>query len=885
MDLKYKTFQNGSTWLRADFHLHTKKDNEFVYNGQENDFISLYINKLVENKINIGVITNHNKFDLKEFMSLYKDAKKEDIFLLPGVELSVNDGASGIHTIVVFSDEWIENGKDYINQFLNVTFQGKTPDEYENGNGRSQDNILETIKKLNEYNKEYFLIFAHVEQTSGLWNELKGGRIGELGKSEIFKERTLGFQKVRTRDSANSERKDRPCRKKVIGWLNNWYPAEVEGSDCKSIDEVGNTEECYLKIGDFSFEAVKFALIDHNNRVSSILPKHTRSYIKSVHFDSDCLQNKDIYFSPELNTLIGIRGSGKSAIIESLRFVLDIPFGEKAQDYDYKKKLIRHTLGSAGKITMTAVDRFGHEYQIRRIYDQLPEVLENEVLQPGISIKETIIYKPIYFGQKDLSSSGEGFETDLIEKLLGDKVSDVRIKIEEQKNKVIEAIRRYINLKNVDEKLKDFSDKKADIEFRLQKYKEYKIEEKLQKQIDFDADYKKSNQVTTLSKSYIIALEEILSQYEDDLKNLLSYNSKYNKSFFDNFFKTYSKLLALVESLKTNIEQSKAVLNDLNNQEVEFIKIKDNLKEEFANVERELSLALKSSGVTVIKPDEYKELSKNLDYTNSMLEELKKSYAKGNQIKNDLISELSKLDELWREEFILIKNELDTVNLSNSSLKIVNEFKGDNEAYLRVLKENFKGSNIREASLQKIANDFKDFHVIFNSFDKVKDVISNVWQTFEEYFNNSLNIFLTWQKPNKVSIEYCGKPLREHSLGQRASALILFVLSQKENDVIIIDQPEDDLDNQTIYNDVIKLIKKIKPETQFILATHNPNIPVLGDAEQVISCKYTNEIIELSQGSIDSAFMQNEIVNIMEGGEEAFNKRKEIYKIWKQQNS
>jgi ABC-type enterochelin transport system ATPase subunit len=123
--------------------------------------------------------------------------------------------------------------------------------------------------------------------------------------------------------------------------------------------------------------------------------------------------------------------------------------------------------------------------------------------------------------------------------------------------------------------------------------------------------------------------------------------------------------------------------------------------------------------------------------------------------------------------------------------------------------------------------------------------------------------------------------LKHHSLGQRASALILFVLSQRENDVIIIDQPEDDLDNQTIYEDVIKLIRSMKSNTQFIFATHNANFPVLGDAEQGISCSYSDDTISVTSGSIDCPDLQQEIVDIMEGGEEAFNRRKKIYGIWK----
>jgi chromosome segregation protein len=153
---------------------------------------------------------------------------------------------------------------------------------------------------------------------------------------------------------------------------------------------------------------------------------------------------------------------------------------------------------------------------------------------------------------------------------------------------------------------------------------------------------------------------------------------------------------------------------------------------------------------------------------------------------------------------------------------------------------------------------------------------------FSEYFSGNLSALLTWQVPNEYAIRYHGKHLKNHSLGQRASALILFVLSQNDNDVIIIDQPEDDLDNQTIYEDVIKLVRRLKSKTQFIFATHNPNIPVLGDAEQIISCTYTEDAIEPATGSIDSPEQQTAIVSIMEGGSEAFQRRKEIYEIWRQ---
>jgi len=94
--------------------------------------------------------------------------------------------------------------------------------------------------------------------------------------------------------------------------------------------------------------------------------------------------------------------------------------------------------------------------------------------------------------------------------------------------------------------------------------------------------------------------------------------------------------------------------------------------------------------------------------------------------------------------------------------------------------------------------------------------------------------------------------------------------------------PEDDLDNQTIFEDVIKLVRSLKPSIQFIFGTHNANFPVLGDAEQVGACTFTSGTSDIQTGSIDDPDIQKAIVSIMEGGREAFDRRKEIYQLWKQ---
>lgn len=873
-------FAEGAQWVRADFHLHTRADREFKYTDDDNFYNSNYVDALEKAGIRLGVITNHNKFDFDEFKALRKTAQKKRIALLPGVELSVNDGANGIHTLVVFSDEWIDE-HNYINPFLTSAFEGKTPAQYEQENGRTSWSLLETIKKLESYHRDFFLVFAHVEAPSGLWAELDGGRLTELGQNEFFRRRTLGFQKVRTHDGAG---KDKPCRTKIQSWLQSWYPAELEGSDPKRVDEIGRGKTSYLKLGELSFEAVKFALSDPAARVAIEPLKHQASHIRSIHFDGGILDGQTLHFSPELNTLIGIRGSGKSSLLEAVRYALDIPRGEKAQDTKYKDDLIRHTLGSGGKVTLTASDVYGQEFTISRIFREAPNVYLGGKLQPGVSIRETVLRRPIYFGQKDLSSTGEGFETDLVEKLVGEKLRVLRDEIEVQRQHVREAAQRWLKLSNTAELKRDYETQLTDAKFRLKKFEEYGVADKLQKRLGFQQDAAALARMQERADNFILALGQLIAEHEDELRNATSYVSKQNLDFFTAYYTEFSNLVAKVDQLKQIEQEARAIAGRLKTKQGEFEGASKNLQEEFAQVERQLAQELKQTGMTAIRPDDFLAQQQRKTKAEQMLGALAKQESQQTNIRDALFAEIDKLNELWLREFNTIKAELDRVNAGHTALQIEADFKGDKEAAVGFMQQLFKGSNIRETTLRAVMEDYADFGGLLRALPGVLAKAGSTPEIFEKTFMQNLVEFVTWQVPNRFVIRYHGKELKHHSLGQRASALLLYVLSQRQNDVIIIDQPEDDLDNQTIYDDVIKLLREMKPHAQFIFATHNANFPVLGDAEQVHACQYQDEKVAVQSGSIDARPVQDAIINIMEGGQEAFNRRKEVYNLWKPQS-
>ena len=870
-------FENGAAWLRADFHLHTKADREFSYSGDDNHYYSGYVKALKDANIRIGVISNHNKFDKAEFNALRKTAKKNDIFLLPGVEHSVADGANGIHVLIVFGDEWLANGQDHIHPFLNAAFKGKTPDQYENENSASSLSLMETLRELEKYNKDYFLIFAHVEREKGLWHAMDGGRLTALGKNELFRRRALGFQWVETHDQAKGK-----CRTKVEKWMQNAYPAEVEGSDPKRLEEIGKGKSCYLKVSAFSFEAIKFALTDHSNRVAKKETKYSHSHIRNIHFQGGALDGKTVHFSPELNTLIGIRGSGKSSILEVLRYVLEIPFGKNSGDQKYKQDLVGFAMGSGGKVVIQVLDRHGRRCEIRRVWKENgSDLFIDDQFQPGVLIRETILHKPIYFGQKDLSNTGEGFEKDLVEKLLGSKLQDIRRKIAEQKITVGENIDLLMKVSGVKEEIDDQFEIKQDTEHRLKLYKDHGIEKKLQKRLDFDADIRAMEKGIDRVAEFVFGQKELLAQHEDDIRNSIGHRSKHNADLFSRFDAVYFKAIQSIDIIKGELIKTEAIWVDLSEKKRELVSIRQGLVDEFAEVERTLAEELKVSASQNISSDEFLKLKKRLAQARQQLANLLKQGERKESIALALDRELRRLNELWSQEFHMIKTELDKVGGENSSLSIVSGYKEDRGAFLDFMKNIFKGSGIRETTYQGMVDEYQDFISIYTDFEHAKNFFGSNPKILDELFEKNLKALLTYPVPNKFTIMYRGKELRRHSLGQRASALILFVLSQRENDVIIIDQPEDDLDNQTVYEDVIKLARRLKPTTQFIFATHNPNIPVLGDADQIHSCAFMEDIISVQSGGMDDSAQQKTIVEIMEGGREAFNRRKEIYQIWK----
>lgn len=120
-------------------------------------------------------------------------------------------------------------------------------------------------------------------------------------------------------------------------------------------------------------------------------------------------------------------------------------------------------------------------------------------------------------------------------------------------------------------------------------------------------------------------------------------------------------------------------------------------------------------------------------------------------------------------------------------------------------------------------------------------------------------------------------PLSNASAGQKTTAILTFLLAYG-NLPLLLDQPEDDLDNKLVYDLIVTRLKKTKSKRQIIVVTHNANIPVNGDAEYIISMDSDTDLIKTKyQGTMDDGNIRKEICDVMEGTQNAFEMRAKKY--------
>ncbi|MBK8872388.1 MAG: hypothetical protein IPN13_00160 [Bacteroidetes bacterium] len=258
------------------------------------------------------------------------------------------------------------------------------------------------------------------------------------------------------------------------------------------------------------------------------------------------------------------------------------------------------------------------------------------------------------------------------------------------------------------------------------------------------------------------------------------------------------------------------------------------------------------------------------------------------------------MNDKKKELFTLRKNIVNELNTElEGSIKITLTYGGITDEYETHLRNALKGSNLRYNAIipyivQNLSPDRfattiheRDFETLKNvaqideersnaiidalhESEQIYEIESLYSEDLPEFF---LKVDAKGSKDNKAKEHY--KKSDELSTGQRCTTVLPIIFAVSDNP-LLIDQPEDNLDNKYITDAIHKIIREQKEKRQLIFITHNPNIPVMSDSEKNAFLNYDDKKSKIdTQGSIED--VKESILNLLEGGEEAFERRNKLY--------
>lgn len=199
-----------------------------------------------------------------------------------------------------------------------------------------------------------------------------------------------------------------------------------------------------------------------------------------------------------------------------------------------------------------------------------------------------------------------------------------------------------------------------------------------------------------------------------------------------------------------------------------------------------------------------------------------------------------------------------------------------------------KGSLKSKDDLLKLSDELeKSFKYNFQKEEEERDALGYekiIYQLRNKELHEIYDFIYSFDYiDSEFDITYGGKNIKELSPGERGTLLLIFyLLIDLDKNPLIIDQPEENLDNETIFQKLVPFIKKVKEERQVIIVTHNPNLAIVCDSEQIIHAhidKKNNNLVSYNSGSIEYHGIRDKAIAVLEGTEPAFINRKNKYHL------
>lgn len=853
-----------------------------TYRGQSHNLdANTYIDELLkiclEEDINIVGIADHG--DVSEVNLIREKFNTKGIIVFPGFEIA---SCEKIHWVCLFHENTTTEDLHRYLGSLRLTTSG-------DGVRPSTLGATDLIRHVHELGG--FCYAAHITDDNGI---LHRGKMEQVWKNPLLQAAQIpgtidelgDYKQIITNQNIDYK------REKLIGIIN--------AKDVDKPDVLRNPKaSCYIKMTHPGFEAFKVAFKDPASRIRlhHEMKKVQYSSIEKIKFSGGYLDGIEIDLSSHLNAIIGGRGTGKSTVIECLRYVLDIkPKGKEAEKQH--DQIIKENLGKEKariEITLISSKQNGNRYKVIRRFGDRPRVIDDQGNESAMHPKDLLPSLEIY-GQNEIYELAKDNTAilrvldrfmSLDEVQYDDEIKIVQTKLRDNANKLEKIYTRKDTIEEdvnklpiLEEQRKDFQ--KLGIEQKLKIIPLLERERTLELSIGEEFE-KRMQALENLAKS----VENIDFINEEVIEPLP------HKSLFKNAHTTLlnwqKSVDAIMESLTQKITETKESLA------ITRKAILDGIEKEEVEVEKQFSSIPSISGKTGTQiGEEYRRLLKQIERIKPFnielgsLSESEKSYI---QERRNLLGQLADLRFARTDKLKKIVKKISKKLKDKVLIEVIPENNREN------LKDFL--AKIPRIGQKKLAwvDDLETLNIstfataINIGKEAIKDLKWGITDMVAE-------IFCSLSKEEKLALEEIDlqdritiklnvahgteanfRPLEKLSTGQQCTA-ILHLLLLENPEPLIMDQPEDNLDNAFIAERIVHELRSEKTKRQFIFATHNANIPVFGDAEWIGVFAASSEKAELDpefQGSIDVPIIRDHVANILEGGRAAFIQRKEKY--------
>jgi energy-coupling factor transporter ATP-binding protein EcfA2 len=915
----------GLKWFKCDFHLHTTSSECF-----EEKMVTAkdWVEEAIKKDLDCIAITDHNSgVSIDE---IKKEAEDKSLVIFPAVEITCD--TSKIHLLILFD---VDKSSEDVNDFLIKCDIDRS--KFGKQDAYTSKSVLE-VAKIADLNG-CLIIPAHIDEFNGL-GTLSSDILKEflnlpyINAVQFVHEKFLESNLVIQENEELKEYFDKYYNSDIdYTKIKEWYKpinkakelkkALLTFSDNPHSDKsshhglwgIGNMYSWIKMEQKPSLESLRqsFLLPElrvrhcyHNENIPYTLPS---LWIKSIIINETEITQKgtplELSFSPQLTTIIGGRGSGKSSILRFLRGALlktiDSTLESIKDDQDdfYKKKdrngngvltsdttleihFIRNEIEYKIKASNTTVNQKVEIFKLNN--DDSWEIIEDDGFIEFFEF-EHYSQKQIYEIAKKPNSLRERIDNAIDEIDSLKKERDTLKNEYKTQSSYIRTIQGEILGKGkLETEVKDILVQieiynKSNISDLIKKRSKFIENKKLI--VEFEKDLEtKENSIKEFIDSLNIPILDIDS-FEEEYH--ISF-SEYYSSISDKYDEVKNKYLAIVDDLKNSkIQFMKKVKDSEWNKEFainnkEFEEEKEKLKE--------LGLSDLDNFERLIQSKEEKENKLGLMIKKE--ESLREEISKKEEIHKKYISKLEQITDL-RKYFV-------STILKDEKVKIIiNDFrnKEDFENTLRKIIDRDTGfyediDNLKNQCFNGIVkNKMENFRNLILKIREKEEGL-NVTGHFKNLINGltdaDIDELMLFMPEDEIEVKYKPTPtggfksLSTASAGQKTTAILTFILSYG-NTPIILDQPEDDLDNRLVYDLIVHKLKQAKENRQIIIVTHNANIPVNGDSEYIISMDSESRFLKvLNVGSVDKSEIKKEICDVMEGSEMAFNMRSKRYK-------